>query len=218
MRSAEDDALLCCRRVQNGLILRDGRFCRLQSGQTEIQHLYPRPRLDHIGGLEIAMNNALLVRGIQRVGELNRKRHSLAEWKRTFERMPIDELHDKVIGTYVVDLANVWMVQGRYGARLPLESRGEFDFCDLDGYIAVKPRVARLPNVTHSPGTDPAGKAVRAEHRAGAKIRLPIRAKKELRDGVRAFEERFHLAFQADLAGALIVQKSSALTRGMLKG
>ena len=49
-------------------------------GEAEVEHLHRAVGADlDVGGLEIAMDDALLVRGVERVGDLARDRQRLGE-------------------------------------------------------------------------------------------------------------------------------------------
>ena len=68
------------------------------------------------------MQNAAFVRRVQGVGNLARQPHGFVSSHRTADRFPLEILEDEVIGSDVVDLANVWMVDRGNGARLALKS------------------------------------------------------------------------------------------------
>ena len=77
---------------------------------------------DHdIGRFQIAVKNAAFVRRVQSVGDLARQPHGFVSSHRTADRLPLEILEDEVIGSDVVDLANVWMVERGDGARLALK-------------------------------------------------------------------------------------------------
>jgi hypothetical protein len=83
-------------------------------------------------GLEIAVDDALLVRGVERVGDLPRKRERFAQQdgagcEPIGECRAMDQLQDERparTGVFdPVDRGDVWMIQGRQHARLPVEAR-----------------------------------------------------------------------------------------------
>ena len=77
---------------------------------------------DHdIGRLQIAVKNAAFVRRVQGVGNLARQPHSFVSSHRTAERFALEILEDEIVGSDVVDLANVWMVDRGDGARFTLK-------------------------------------------------------------------------------------------------
>ena len=72
-----------------------------QLRQSEVQHLDGAigAQLD-VGGLEIAMDDALFVRGLQRIGQLAGNRERLVERHRAARQtlrqiLPVNELHDQ---------------------------------------------------------------------------------------------------------------------------
>jgi hypothetical protein len=77
---------------------------------------------DHdIGGLQIAVKNAQFVRRVQGVGNLARQLHRFVSTDGTAEGFPLEILEDQVVGSDVVDLADVWMVDRGDGARFALK-------------------------------------------------------------------------------------------------
>ena len=76
------------------------------------------------------MNDALTMRTVQRISDLDRARERLVERQRSFrqprgERFAVDELHDEKVDALIVadvmDGADVRMVERCHRARLPLE-------------------------------------------------------------------------------------------------
>ena len=64
---------------------RASRFDRLR--QSEVQHLHRAIVADlDVGGLQIAMDDALLVRGLERLGDLLRDRQCLVDWNRALSQ------------------------------------------------------------------------------------------------------------------------------------
>ncbi len=160
-RGAEDDACLRrehaeCRRV------REGPACRRavhRLGQAEVEDFHgPVLAHLHVGGLEIAVNNPVLVRRFQRLGDLLRDEQRLIDRDRTLcdavgERGPFDELQDERpgrVGVFeAVDGADVGVIQGGQRLRLALESREPFGIVcerlrqDLDCNVPLEPCVPR---------------------------------------------------------------------------
>ena len=123
------------------------RRCRWWSAghlrQSEVEHLHRAVGLDlDVGGLQVAMRDASLVRGFQRVGDLPRDAQSFIERHRPFRRFALDVLHHQVIWADVVQRANVGMIQRRDRARLLLEAFGEPFVRDFDRYMRSS-RVSR---------------------------------------------------------------------------
>jgi hypothetical protein len=75
-------------------------FCRSpnRAGEAEVQDLYPVLRRNlHIGGFQIPVNNALLMRRLQPVGDLSRIVERFFEWHLTVQSLALDEFEDQVI-------------------------------------------------------------------------------------------------------------------------
>jgi hypothetical protein len=108
----------------------------LARAEVEDLHLARRRDLD-IGRLQVAVNNALLVRRVQRVGDLMRERDGFIVWESASdqsigERLTLDELHHEgecgmpgFAGAVFdpVNAGNVRVVQRRQHPGLTLEAR-----------------------------------------------------------------------------------------------
>ena len=152
-------------------------------GQAEVEDLDLTLRRDlDVGGLEIAMDDALRVCRIERVGNLAGQPHRLAHRHRPArddvgERVALDQLeHQGANAVNVfdpVERRDVRMIERSEQPRLSIEPRqsirierrrgGE----DLDRHIAAEPRIARAIDLAHSPGSDGADDLVRSQ--AGAR-------------------------------------------------
>ena len=100
------------------------------------------------------MQNALLVRGFKRTGDLRGNPHRAFERYRTRldpigERLAIDQLHHQVVGADIVNLANVRMIQRCDGFGFLLKAP-QADERALDGDFTVQARVTRAPNLAHA--------------------------------------------------------------------
>ena len=101
-------------------------------GQAEIENFCLIARSDEeIGGLDVAMDDAFGMSGIESVGNLDGKRKRFVKRKRTagdgvFESAAIEKLHDDegmcVVFADFVDGANVGVIQGRGGLRFALKA------------------------------------------------------------------------------------------------
>ena len=100
------------------------------------------------------MRDALLVRGVERIANLHRVLQCLVERQRPLEWSPLDVLHNQVVGTHVVELADVRMIKGAYGFGFPLKPLTELGLGNLDGHDAIKARVTSLVDIAHSARTD----------------------------------------------------------------
>src|SRR5262249_14493861 len=123
-----------------------------------------RLRQHDVAGLQVAVNDALLVRLVQGGRDLDSVAEDLLGRERSAaeavcQRLALQELHDQVLGAVLVaDVVEREAVRVRrrgYGLRLSLEAlpdllaAGEMRGKDLDGDRAVQPRVLRLVDLTH---------------------------------------------------------------------
>src|SRR5215831_7871106 len=96
------------------------------------------------------MCDSLPVRSIQRIEDLSRVFHRLYYRQWTSQRVALDELHHQIIGTDVVEMADVWMVQRRYYPRFLRESLAEAHSAHLDCDLAREPRVSGPVDLAHA--------------------------------------------------------------------
>jgi hypothetical protein len=99
--------------------------------QSEVEHLRGSSLGDeNVGGLDVAMRNALRVRGFECFGDLDSESEQVVGTRRPLgdallERHAVEVLHDNagaaVLLADVVDGADVRVVQGGRGTRLPFE-------------------------------------------------------------------------------------------------
>ena len=93
-----------------------------QLGQAEVEQLRRSLRRDHhIGGFQIAMQDAARVRFFERRGDLNRQTDRVVRGQRALERLALDVLEHQVVRPDVVDLADVRMIERGDRARFLLE-------------------------------------------------------------------------------------------------
>jgi hypothetical protein len=140
-------------------------------GQTEVENLDRAVGADlDVGGLQIPVDDPVLVRGLERLGDLPRRRQRLVHRQGTLaetvgERGPFDQLHDErgygvsgISGTVLqpVDRGDVGMVERRqhFGfalePRQPLGVRRDGRGQHLDGDLALQPRVGRAIHLAHA--------------------------------------------------------------------
>jgi len=111
------------------------------------------------------MNDSGAVGLLESVGHLNAVLDELLDRKRSMrealrERLSLAMLHDQVIGTNVIQPADVRMIERRDGPGLVLKTQiepcvvREFGGKDLDGNGASKPCVTRGVNLSHSPSAE----------------------------------------------------------------
>src|SRR5262249_55136962 len=101
-------------------------------GQSEVQQLDALFGHQNIRWLEVAMRDAFPVRGIQRVQDLPCVFGSFFQRKWTSQRSAFDHLHHQVIGTDIVEMANMGMVEGSDDVRLSREAFTEPSDADFD--------------------------------------------------------------------------------------
>ena len=91
----------------------------------------------------------------------------LAETALVGDRRAFHQFHHQVVGSDIIELADVGMVQGRDGAGFVFEALGEALLGDFDGDSAVEARVASLPHLAHPALAEGREKLVGAEFVAG---------------------------------------------------
>src|SRR5262249_18909273 len=74
--------------------------------------------------------------------------------QRTLKRRPFDELHHQVVGTDVVKLTDMWVIQRGDGARFALEAFGKLLAGNLDSDHAVEAAVAGVVDLPHAARAD----------------------------------------------------------------
>src|SRR5262249_41849369 len=104
----------------------------LDLGEAEVEDLHASLRVDdQVAGLQVAMDDPLRVRRLERIGDLDADVEQLVELEAALlgvlrERLALEELHDDVRTALVlldrVDRADAGMVQRRRRARLALEA------------------------------------------------------------------------------------------------
>jgi len=99
------------------------------------------------------MNHAGGVGGGQSVGDLHGEVDELAGGAGRGDGSALDELHHQVVRADVVELADIGVIERRYGVGLALESFAEFGFGRFNGNDAVEAGVARFPHLAHSART-----------------------------------------------------------------
>ena len=157
-------------------------------GEAEVHDLHvPLRRHHHVGGLEVAMDDAAAMGGVERLGQLVRDVDHLAHGQQRaarggVQRLALDVLHhdeDAAVGVAdLVDLADEGMIERGGGERLapqPLArdgvrlGRGRQQ---LDGDAALEARVLGEKHLAHAAGAERREDAVAAgeqvcEHEGG---------------------------------------------------
>ena len=144
-----------------GRVAPRGRRSLRNFGQAEIEQFGPGAGEHDVARLEVAMNHALAVRGVQGAGDLDSDAQRFGHRQRSvaealFQAFALQMFHHqellRVLTTDVVERADVRVVQAGNGPRFTFEAIGETDGADLNGYGAVKAGVARLIDVSHAAG------------------------------------------------------------------
>ena len=141
-------------------------------GQTEVEQLDRAARRDlDVGRLEIAVDDALVVRGFEAVGNLPGDLERLVERNRALldplrQRRTLDELHDQRAVLDAVDRGDVRMVEGGEHLRLAREARhargvlGEVFGDQLDRDLSTELAVGGAIHLAHGAFAEFRGDAV----------------------------------------------------------
>ena len=105
------------------------------------------------------MDDALLVRLLQCVGNLQRDRDGFLDRDGTSrhlfaERRSFDQFHHQVVGSDVVEMADVRMIQRGDGAGFAFETFAEAFARNFDRDLAAQTRVAGAVHLAHPPLAD----------------------------------------------------------------
>ena len=194
-------------------------------GQPEVQHFHRAVLADFdVRGLQVPMDDPLLVRGFEGVRDLRSDRERLVDGDRPAddpisERRALDQLHHQrvyAVGVFEpVDLRDVRMIERREHLRFSPEAGeaigivGDGGQQDLDRDLAIERRVAGLVDLAHPARADSRRDLIRADA-----LPLEIPCCEGVRDlnHSRRFEEvlgtlvrrqeRFHLLAQGLVASA----------------
>ena len=182
-RRAQDRPVLGERR----LAFRPGRERRPAPGQTEVQHLHPGLRHQDVRGLEVAVDDAVAVRVLERIRDLAGEEQRSARRNRASQGPAFHELHHEVVRPHVEQRADVGVVERRHGQRLVAEALLEALLRHLHRDRPLEPRVAGLVDVAHPArahraqdlvGTEPG--AGSQKHRRQVHLRASLKRKRRL--------------------------------------
>ena len=152
-------------------------------GQPEVEDLGVAPgRHEDVGRLDVAVHDALHVRGIEGVRQLRPEVEDAlgaqgAPADARPQRLALEQLHHQEVAAVmlanVVNRADVRVVERRGGARLPAEPGdrllvlGERLRQELECHLPAEPRVLGPIDLAHATLADLGGDSIRAERRAG---------------------------------------------------
>ena len=129
------------------------------------------------------MDDALLVRGIQGLGDLTRDRQGVFQRNRATsdpigQGVALDQLEDQRVGLAAVlesiNRRDVWMVERRQHLRLPAEAGEALRLqreCRSNHFqrdVAIELGIARAIHLAHAAGAERGENLIRAEARAGS--------------------------------------------------
>ncbi len=156
---------------------------RLELGQAEVQDLHPPvPGHEQVLGLQVPVNDALLVGRGQAVRDLNCVVDGFARGERTSpqalaQRHAVEKLEHDVGVAFVTagveDCEQVGMVEGAGGLRFLLEAAkpigiaGRFRVQDLDGHLPPQSLIPGAVDLPHPARTERSLDLVRAQPGAG---------------------------------------------------
>jgi hypothetical protein len=164
------------RRIHRGRGRSGGRVNGLRQSKVEHLHCSVGTDLD-VRRLEIAMDDAVIVRSFESFGDLPGNRESFIN-RQSGSRLPVpgsrrdqrreilalDELHHQCSHTTglfePVDVRDVWMIQRRQHLRFATEARqtirivGDRRQQHLDRHVAIQLRIARAIHLAHPAGTE----------------------------------------------------------------
>jgi hypothetical protein len=152
-------------------------------GETKIQHLGRAVGGDHhVGGLQVTMDDAAIVGGLEGLGDLPRDGDRLVDRDRAAgqtrrQRLARDVFHDEISRTFVVgqlvNAGDVRVLECAERLRLALEAGHalgvgrELWRQGLDRHVPPELRVARPIHLAHAPGAEVGEDFVRSEACAG---------------------------------------------------
>ena len=96
------------------------------------------------------MNDVLFVRGFDPVDQLPDDRERFVEGHGTGEGLAFDQFHHDVVGSDVVEMADVGVVERRDGSGLAVEAFRELGGAGLDGDVAAEAGVVGFVDFAHA--------------------------------------------------------------------
>ena len=162
-RRAENDVRSC-----NRLLV-----CRL--GEAKVQHLDAVADQHQIAGLQIPVDDPLVVGGHERIGDLRAERDGVGDGKPAAleprgQRFTVDQLHHQEIGPDVVQRADMRVVERGDRAGLPFEAAGEVRRGHLDGDLPPETGIDGAVDRAHPARANFVLNAIRPEFEAAGEV------------------------------------------------
>jgi hypothetical protein len=154
----------------------------MPSRQTKVENLGAARGQHHVGGFQVAMNNAVSMRRVERVGDLGPDSKHLVDRQRAAQqavrqrltrKMFHHEEVDAVLRADVVERADVRVGEARDRAGFVAEAfltigiGGEVGRQNLDRDRTIQPGVARFVDLAHAACPERASDLVRTESASG---------------------------------------------------
>ena len=133
--------------------------------EAEVENLHAALGEQDVAGLQVAVDDALPVRGVYRVKDLLGQGERLSDRHRTVQGFALDVLHDEIVRADVIERTDVRVVHRRDRPSLTLKALTERCVARLDRDQPIKACVSRLPDLPHAPGAPRGEKLVRTEWR-----------------------------------------------------
>ena len=209
--------------------------------EAKIEQLRAARRQHDVGGLQIAMDDPVAMRVVERAGDLDRVRQRLVQRQSPVrqsrgQRVALEVLHDEevdlVMTPDVVQRADVRVRErgnrprfaGEPGAHLLIERDARRE--DFDRHRAIETGVGGAEDFSHAPGAERAFNAVRAQGGTGTKIGTIMEQwcrgcpDRPIQDDTRRIlaEQRLDLAPQRLVARARVGEKRVARGRILVDG
>src|SRR5262249_16434803 len=134
--------------------------------QTEIDQLDPARGHQDIARLEVAMDHAAPMRGIERAADLLSQPDHFFEWQRPLKRCALHVFEHEVVRTDIVKGADVRVVQRSDSLSFADEAVGKTALQDLDRDGSIEASIAGLVDLSHAAFADPFEDLVRTKSRS----------------------------------------------------
>src|SRR5271154_742623 len=123
------------------------------------------------------MCDVLFVCSVQGITDLNRVTEGLIESERPSKWRSFDQLHDQIVWSNVIYLANIGMIQCRDSFCFTLETFRKLRCGYLDRHVAIQPRIMRAIHLAHASRAYGRKNLIRTELVAERERHLGVKAK-----------------------------------------